>query len=325
VVPGGTVSAVDSMLRSLLDTGDGLITSAECRRSLPRWAIDNARRAGRVRRVLPGVYLDASRCDDPALCRRAALAYAGERAALSHTSALTLWGLRGLPESSTPGEPTHVTVPRSERVRSRPGVVVHRSGDFLPEPPHRRFRSGQPVVSLERALVGAWPLLPVEVRRGPVIQAVNDRLTTPDRIAQALARAPKLPGRAALGTLLDRLAAGCRSTLEIWGYDHVFTAPGMPRFKWQQRVQVDGRTYYLDVLAEAEQVNFELDGAASHSRPDQREADVRRDALLATIGILVVRFAHRRLIHEPAEVRREILAILNSRQHLAHDRGAPTR
>jgi very-short-patch-repair endonuclease len=88
----------------------------------------------------------------------------------------------------------------------------------------------------------------------------------------------------------------------------------MPTFQRQVRVQVGGRTMYLDVYAEPERVNIELDGATTHGDPRQREIDLRRDALLATLGILVVRFAHRRLVHEPTEVRREILAILANRR-----------
>jgi very-short-patch-repair endonuclease len=121
-------------------------------------------------------------------------------------------------------------------------------------------------------------------------------------------------GRAELRVLLDRLAVGCRSALEIWGHDHVFSGRGMPAFERQVRVQAGGRTMYLDVYAERERVDFELDGAATHGDRRQREIDLRRDALLATLGILVVRFAHRRLVHETADVRREILAILARRR-----------
>ncbi|WP_329100415.1 endonuclease domain-containing protein [Micromonospora sp. NBC_01699] len=88
----------------------------------------------------------------------------------------------------------------------------------------------------------------------------------------------------------------------------------MPRFQRQVRVRVANRTMYLDVYAEQERVAFELDGAAAHGDPRQREIDLRRDALLATLGILVVRFSHRRLVHDPTEVRREIVAILDRRR-----------
>ena len=88
----------------------------------------------------------------------------------------------------------------------------------------------------------------------------------------------------------------------------------MPAFQRQKRISTGRRTMYLDLFAEQEQVNIELDGATTHGDPRQREIDLRRDALLATIGILVVRFAHRRLFHEPDEVRRETLAILATRR-----------
>lgn len=166
---------------------------------------------------------------------------------------------------------------------------------------------------LDRSLVDAWPLLPSAQRRGPVIQAVNDRLTTPQRLEALVATLPRLPGRAKLSDLLGLLAAGCLSPLEIYGHRHVFSAPGMPPFQRQVRVRVGGRTCYLDVFAERERVDFELDGTTVHGDPRQRERDLSRDALLATLGIQVVRFSHHRLVYQTEAVRREILAILARR------------
>ncbi|WP_428965285.1 DUF559 domain-containing protein [Micromonospora fluostatini] len=90
--------------------------------------------------------------------------------------------------------------------------------------------------------------------------------------------------------------------------------PGHAGVPGQVRVRLGARSVYLDVYAEREQVDVELDGATTHGDPRQREVDLRRDALLATRGILVVRFARRRLVHEVTQVRREILAILASRR-----------
>ncbi|MFJ6194665.1 DUF559 domain-containing protein [Micromonospora sp. NPDC092111] len=242
--------------------------------------------------------------------RRAALAWADGRAALGSVSALDVWGLRRQPDN----EPVHLDVPRDSALRSRPYLVVHHRHGFTAGPPEAVVRSGVPVVRLERALVDAWPLLPPADRSAPVIRAVNDRFTTPGRVEAALAAAPKLGGRAQLRTLLDRLADGCRSPLEIWGHDHVFTGPGLPPFHRQVRIVVGRRTMYLDVYAERERVDFELDGTTSHGDRRQREIDLRRDALLATAGILVVRFAHHRLVYETDAVRHEVRAILASRR-----------
>ena len=297
-------------LRALLGRGGGVVTRAVATQVVPEWVVEHAGRRGDLVRMLPGVYRHATEAATPPLLRRAALLWLDGRGALSHTSALAAWELT----EPGPHEQVHVTVGQQVRLRSHPGVVVHRRAGFRPEPPHALSRGGNPVTGLERSLVDAWPLLPAPDRRGPIIRAVNDRMTTPARIGTALAGAPRLPGRAKLRAVLDLLAAGCMSPLEIWGYSRVFTGPGMPGFQRQVRVRLGSRNVYLDVYAEAERVNFELDGAATHSDPRQRETDLRRDALLATVGILVVRFTHERLYYDTDAVRREVLAILASRR-----------
>ncbi|WBB99757.1 DUF559 domain-containing protein [Solwaraspora sp. WMMA2080] len=328
---------MDPQLRTLLDRNHGVLCRRDAAEVVPSWAIDVARREGRVRRILPGVYADTTLLGtnnatgtvdatgtgdhgrfpaaglgglDPARARRAALGYADGRGALSHLTALHLWGLW----QPAAGEPVHLTVPATVRLSNHPGLVVHHVRGFSLDAPDTLTRHGVPVTRLDRALVDSWPLLPAGERRGPVIQAVAGRHSTPARIGAALAGAPKLPGRAQLRDLLGKLAAGCHSPLEIWGHDHVFTGAGMPPLRRQVRVSDGRRTCYLDVYAEAQRVAFELDGASGHGAPGQREVDLRRDAWLATLGIQVVRFSHRRLVHDTAEVRREILAVLAARR-----------
>jgi very-short-patch-repair endonuclease len=192
--------------------------------------------------------------------------------------------------------------------------VVHRRAGFRPEPPYAMTRAGLPVTRLEQSIVDSWPVLPPNDRRAPVIRAVAERMTTPARLGAALAAAPHLTDRPTLRRVVDLLAAGCHSPLEMWGYDRVFVGPGMPEFRRQARVQVNGHAVYLDLLAEDEMVNFELDGDAAHRSAADRERDLRRDAALAAMGILVVRFSRWRLTHEPDAVRREVLAILKRRR-----------
>ncbi|WP_030490604.1 DUF559 domain-containing protein [Micromonospora chokoriensis] len=312
---------MDPRLHALLVLGDGLVTRRDMLRVAPAWTIQTAWRADRLVRLLPGVYGDAAlirhaKADLPMLARverdvarRAALAYADGRGALSRLTALDVWGLR----RQQPGEPVYLDLPQGSGLRHRPYlVVVHRSG-FAVAPPQVVIRGGLPVTRLDRTLVDCWPLLPPVDRSSLLIRAVNDRLTTPQRLVAALIEVPRMPDRGALSDLLDRLGAGCRSPLEVWGHDHVFTGPGMPTFTRQARVRFGARTIYLDMFAEVERVNIELDGATSHADPAEREIDLRRDALLATVGILVVRFSHRRLTADPAQVRQETLAILASR------------
>ncbi|NUT36280.1 MAG: DUF559 domain-containing protein [Hamadaea sp.] len=166
---------------------------------------------------------------------------------------------------------------------------------------------------MEDAVLDSWPIMPTDERIGCVVRAVNEGLTTPARLQATVARVPHIDGRGVVRDLVDRLAAGCRSHLELFGAEVVFVGAGMPEFVRQARIAVRDRVYYLDVFAEREKVDFELDGAAWHGGR-HREQDLRRDAALATMGILVVRFSYRRLMTEPQRVRREILCILAERR-----------
>ncbi|MDG9673771.1 DUF559 domain-containing protein [Micromonospora sp. DH14] len=309
------------VLRELVELGAGLVTLGAAGQVVPSWTLQRACRNGELVRVLPEVFVAAhvvggrpgapvlSRLD-PVVSLRAALAWAGGNGALSHLSALAVWGLR----TELVGDLVHLSTPAGASLRTRPGVIVHRRRGLTIEPPQVVVRRDMTVTRLEQALVDSWPMLPPAERRAPVIRAVNDWLTTPERLSAALERVPKLIDRAAFRHLLTKLADGCRSPLDIWGHERVFTCPAMPAFRRQVPVRVGRRTVYLDMFAERERVNIELDGATTHDSPGQREFDLRRDAQLAAIGILVVRFAHRRLVHEIDEVRRETLAILATRR-----------
>ena len=106
--------------------------------------------------------------------------------------------------------------------------------------------------------------------------------------------------------------AGLHSPLELWGHENVFNVPSLPTAELQVPVDLHDRTVYLDRYYGQEMVAAELDGAAYHGAPGQRERDLIRDADVATRGILTVRFSHQRLHREPERCRgqlREILAV----------------
>jgi len=300
-----TVHGVHPALRAALDADDGLAIRAALP-DVPSWAWSNAVRSRRLIRIMPGVYALPESVDSD-LRMRGALAYGRGKAALSHVSALALFGLRTQPD----GEPIHLTVADSVRLRSAHLLVVHHRAGFEPEATRRR---GCEVTPLACALVESWPLLGAAERTGLIIDAVNGRMLLPEHLAGALAHAPKIAGAGALKQLTSRLLDGCRSPLELWGADHVFVGPGMPEFVRQAPLCLDDTTYYLDVFAERERVDFELDGAAWHGSTTQRERDLRRDARLAATGVQVVRFSYARIMSEPERVRDEILRILSSRR-----------
>ena len=61
---------------------------------------------------------------------------------------------------------------------------------------------------------------------------------------------------------------------------------------------------------------IELDGAAWHGSRRQREKDIRRDALVATIGWQTLRYSFARLNNEPQACQRDILATYETRRRL---------
>lgn len=284
-----------------------MLTRAEALDAVSHDILDYALYAGHLVRAHPQVYVDALRCQEFTVRARAALAYTGPDSALSHHTALGIWQLPG-------GDLTgavHVTTPR--RVRPGPGVVAHRRPGFSADPSEVRTRTGLPVVRVERTVVETWPLLAPDARRAAIIAAVNDRQTTPARLSSVLDCLPNLPGRAELARLLGLLQRGCRSELELWGYDRVFTDPALPPLERNVRIRLGERNVYLDIYCPRARVNFELDGAKWHTGADARERDARRDAALAAMGIMVVRFTHDQLVRTPQQVRDQVRTIIAAR------------
>ena len=183
---------------------------------------------------------------------------------------------------------------------------------------HVRRVSGLPVTSVERAVVDAWsdPGVGRPAVRAAAITAVRRRLCSPRALAEELAGRPRLSGRAALAELVQLLADGCQSELEVWGCLQVLRAPGMPAFSQQRPVVVAGERFVLDAAYEEVLLAVEMDGAAWHGSRDQRERDIRRDALLATVGWQTLRFSYRRLTATAAACRAEILAVHGARRRM---------
>jgi very-short-patch-repair endonuclease len=90
----------------------------------------------------------------------------------------------------------------------------------------------------------------------------------------------------------------------------------MPPFVQQRRITVGGSTFFLDAAYDDVQLAVEMDGASWHGSPQQRERDIRRDALLAAVGWQTLRFSFGRMTTAPDSCRRDILATRAARQGL---------
>jgi very-short-patch-repair endonuclease len=273
------------------------------RKTIARWVA-----AGRLKRLHPGVYALPDAAGSWRSQLEAAVHATG--GVVSHRSALALWDL--VPVSG----PVHITVDHTRSGRGGAGVVLHRTRELRDT---IRRVDGLPVSCVERAVVDSWGrpagLSRAELRAA-AIGAVRRRLCLPGQLSDEAERRPCLPGRRALIQLIGLLADGCQSELEIWGCLHVLRAPGMPGFVQQRRICVGREIFVLDAAYEEVQLAVEMDGAAWHGSREQREKDIRRDALLATIGWQTVRFGYRRLTGAPEGCRREVLAAYNARRRL---------
>lgn len=285
----------------------GWITGPELLESVGRSSVRRWVDAGALVRLAPGLFALPASAPDWRV--RAAAALHGRDAVASHATALALWGLVEHP----PG-PVHITLARGSSSRGSPGVVVHRPSGNLESMRAGGLDASPPA----RAVVDSWGTTPpdrLEVRAA-AITAVRRRLCRPGELTRELARSTRLRGRADLARLTGLLADGCQSELEIWGCLHVLRGPGMPTFVQQRRLTVDGETFWLDAACEESMLAIELDGAAWHGSRTQREADIRRDALVATVGWQTLRFGYNRLTRTPAACRRDILAVHTARLRL---------
>jgi hypothetical protein len=285
------------------------VTLASSASSVARWTAN-----GDLVQLHPGVVILPAHLADATTRTRAAGLWA--RGPVSHISALRLWGV--LDQHS---EPVHVTVPADRFPRNAAGVVVHRTTLWLPV----AAVDGIPVTPLSRSLVDAWDWSH-RARRGvpngggpavrqAVIECVRSRRAGESELRARSARQRAHAGRAELLGLLDLLAGGCESELEIWGVTQVLPGPpDLPPWVQQHEIRLDdGRRIRLDAAYLEARVAVELDGAAFHGSRAARERDLRRDTALATLGWVVLRFSYARLMADPVGCRREIEAVVRRR------------
>jgi very-short-patch-repair endonuclease len=281
-----------------------VLTRADALGLVPAHVLDDAVRAVAIVAVHPGVYVLPEDRQLRDVRRRAALAHLPD-AAISHTDGLDVWRL-----PTHLDEAVHLTASSARSATRSAQITLHRRTAL----PAVVTRQGLRVVSLEQTVVESWPLLPPIDRRVPVLVALRERRTTGTRMLRTLEQQPRTAGAEEMRRVFALAAAGCHSPLELWGHEHVFSDPRLPGSQCQVPVDLALGRIYLDRLYVEEMVDVELDGAAYHGSPGQRERDLRRDAALAALGFVTIRYSHPRLHDDPDSVVRELLAVLARRR-----------
>jgi predicted transcriptional regulator of viral defense system len=264
-------------------------------------AIDRRLRSGLLYRVHRGVYGVGRPPAAPLEQAAAAVLACGPGAALSHGSALALWGL----SRRWPGR-FEVTTPRDCRLK---GLRVHLSKTLDRRDVVRR--SGITVTSPARSLLDCAPRLDDRALARAVNDALLARHLRRQQLVDLLERCPRnTRGAARLRAVMSIAAGGpTRSEFED-GFTTFCARFGLPRPQVNTRV---GR-YEVDAYFEAERLIVELDGWRYHSSRDAFEADRLRDAEALARGIGTVRITWGRLTATPEAEAARLRKILEGRR-----------
>lgn len=295
------------LIKHVLANHGGIATRQQLLAHVPATVLDGYIGRRTLRRLFPHVYCSADAEVDRALLLRAALAHAGQVASLSHTTALALWGL--VPFT----RPVHLTINQSLRRAGAQDLVIHRRLRFRPEPPQCVLRNGLLVTDLARSLIDSWPLLPPADRRPLLLDVSRRGLTTARRLADALAERPNVGGHRALAQSIDLADDGCQSELEALGVLRVFRDRSLPPSIGQYRVDLPGGSVRVDRAWPEVKLAVELDGARHHTSPEDRQRDLARDAALAALGWVVLRFTYADVRRDPVGVRRRVAEVYTAR------------
>ncbi|MBV9425558.1 MAG: hypothetical protein JOZ98_21810 [Solirubrobacterales bacterium] len=257
---------------------------------------------GRLHRVHPGVYSVGKPARTAVERAAAAVLACGPGAALSHGSALALWGF-----AKVWPRKVHVTVPGDRR---RPGITVHRSRTLTPQ--DIKVQLGIRVTSFARTVLDCSPELGDKRLTRIVNDARREGYIHLESLAETVARSPRHPGAVRLRQFVEDPTNPSRSDFEdeFLPFCERF---GLPRP--ELNTIVAGRE--VDAYFAAEGVIVELDGWGFHSSRDVFESDRDKDADAAALGLATVRITKQRVRQTPAKEASRLDAILKLRRRAA--------
>ena len=231
----------------------------------------------------------------------AALA-AGDGAALSHTAAAALWGMRAWRDRII-----HITGPAQ---RSRPGIRFHCSR--LPAD-EVTVHDGIPVTTPARTLFDlAAVVSPAEFRRA-VKEANVKRLWGPLSLGDLLDRHPRRPGAAAVRAVIEAPDRGVTRNDVEDALAALVRRARLPHPLFNTPLEIGSRFLEPDCMWPEQRVIVEVDGYEAHGTRDSFESDRARDRALTAAGWRVIRVTWRQLRDEPEQIAQDLRALLERR------------
>ena len=288
-VDGGFEEAQSRRVRSLaavealLAEQHGVISRKQCLAAgISRSTVASLVKGGRWQRLHQGVYVAHSGpIGDDSRIRGAVLAVPGSMVC----NETVLW----MPKRRGPlVVPIHLAVDADKPPRPRAGIKLHlvRTCESLGSDPPR--------MSYERALLGVVDGMETAAAvEQAVCQVVGDRLTVPARVQRELAQWPRHRWRSLLTQILEEVAVGARSPLELLDLRND-QRHGLPSGKRQVHHRAGGLGRWLDVVVQPPErpdlvVVKELDGRLGHESTG-RFRDMLRDNVASISGGHPVRF-----------------------------------
>ncbi|HEX4976410.1 MAG TPA: hypothetical protein VFV40_00965, partial [Nocardioides sp.] len=255
------------------------------------------------RRVLPGVYVDASAARRPHERVEAALLVHPEPAYVSHTSAARVYGL------PVPRELTeeHITVFRRQDRRNRRGVRSH----LAPASGSTTRLSGIRLSTPDQLFLEMATLLNLVDLVVLGDDMVARRLTTPEGLVRAAAASTgnhSRKARRAAGLVRPEVDSPMETRLRL-----LLVLAGLPEPRINHKIYEKGRLLYrFDLSYPGLRLAVEHDGRQHRDDDDQWDADIDRDDWLDHHDWMIVKVFSRGVYREPAKtierVRRAILA-----------------
>jgi hypothetical protein len=287
---------LDRLIAAIAFRQRGNITAAQLASlGLDGPAITRRVRSGRLFRVFHGVYSVGRPPSSPLDSAAAAVLACGPGAALSHSSAMVLWGFWKRWET-----PYEVSVPGDRRPK---GIRVHRTCSLVW--PDYTVQLGIHCTSPARTLLDIAHRLGDE----QLARAVNDaRLSLflqPSHLPELLERWPRHRSASRLRPWAETDQNPTRSEQED-NFPAYCKRHGLP----QPQMDVFLAGCERDAVFAPQKVIVELDSWKFHSGRLAFETDRERDAQAAAAGYQVVRITRKRLTADPrrgAELLRDIL------------------
>ena len=210
----------------------------------------------------------------------------GEGAALGGAAAAYAHGF------ATPVLPIDIWIPGGRRV-AHPLRAAGEDDPWRFRRGSRRAFGSPPRISVAETVLDLCAGKSADEQSRWLSEVLRDRRSTLARLDEALAQAPRLKGRRQLAELLQVVAGGSHSPLEVRYLRDVEQAHGLPQAVRQRSVSRGTRS---DMVYEEYATIVELDGELGHRGPGERH-DAWRDARHLGQGFGTLRFGWADMVH----------------------------